>query len=78
MDIGFDIDTMVIEPCNGYMNNTFSKDFKKRKVPVIITRKLSEDDWYYVKDYLNIIDSCGERIFKGLSEVLRRNLNKRY
>ena len=32
VDIGFDIDTMVLEPCNGYMNNTFSKGrFQEKK-----------------------------------------------
>ena len=32
MDIGFDIDTMVLEPCNDYMNNPFSKGrFQEKK-----------------------------------------------
>ena len=66
VDIGFDLDTLVLEPCSGYINSPFSKeDFKKRKVPVIITRKISENEWYYVPNYLNAIKSCDDKVYLG-------------
>ena len=34
-------------------------------MPVIITRKLNEDDWYYVPNYLNAIKSCDDKVYLG-------------
>ena len=42
VDIGFDLDTLVLEPCSGYINSPFSKeDFKK------------VDTYFKDKDYKN-------------------------
>ncbi len=46
IDIGFNGDITVFEPCDGEWNSHWSKfDFKARKCPVIAAAEIPIDDW---------------------------------
>ena len=47
-DIAFDFDDLVLEPCNGEWNSSWSKeDMQKRKIPCIIAvpKEVHQDSW---------------------------------
>lgn len=47
-DIAFDFDALVLEPCNGEWNSSWSKeDMQKRKVPciIVVPKETINDSW---------------------------------
>ena len=47
-DIAFDFDDLVLEPCNGKWNSSWSKeDMQKRKIPciIVVSKEVHEDSW---------------------------------
>ena len=47
-DIAFDFDDLVLEPCNGELNSSWSKDdMVARRVPciIVIPKEVHEDSW---------------------------------
>jgi len=48
-DIAFDFDDLVIEPCEGTYNSSYTKeDMVKRRVPciIVVPKELAKDSWY--------------------------------
>lgn len=65
IDMAWDINTIVKEPCTGYCNSPYCKDdFKKRKVPVIVIHKVNAmaDEKVYLGDPAEELIKMGEAI----------------
>ena len=48
-DMYFQFDSLVLEPCSGAYNSSYSKeDMKKRRVPciIVVPKELHEGEWY--------------------------------
>ena len=69
VDVAWDLDYVVCEPCDGTWNSGYCKnDFKKQNIPVIVVRHLGKDEYMWAYDTFNrCLANADRKIFIGTS-----------
>lgn len=67
IDVAWDLDCVVCEPCDGVNNSIYCKDdFKKRNIPIIVVKYLKEDEYSWNYDIFNYcFINADEKIYIG-------------
>ena len=69
VDVAWDLDCVVCEPCDGTWNSGYCKnDFKKQNIPIIVVKHLGKDEYMWAYDAFNrCLANADRKIFIGTS-----------